>query len=218
LQVLGSQEWVDLAVENYTKNLSSPAPRGIIYDRNGYILARNVASYNLTITPANLPDDEADIQRIYRAVSELTGIPVNRGTLDEAKLFGACVEGPGISQLVELGDSLAPYSAVPIKCNVGEDVARAVEERGVDWPGVDIEVNPIALSNRLSTANLLGYLGPIPALLEEVRAGLSPSGRQLRRGRLSLVLTGRNGSAVVQVTLREELRNLSRRRECPAST
>ena len=43
LQVLGSQQWIDLAVENYTKDISLPAPRGIIYDRNGYILARNVA-------------------------------------------------------------------------------------------------------------------------------------------------------------------------------
>ena len=125
LQVLGSQQWNDLAVENYTKKLSSAAPRGIIYDRNGSILARNVASYNVTITPANLPDDDADVQRIYRGVSELTGIPVNKGTIDEAKLFAPCVEGPGIAQLVELGDSLAPYSPVEVKCNVSEDVARA---------------------------------------------------------------------------------------------
>jgi penicillin-binding protein 2 len=216
LQVLGSQEWVDLAVENYTKNLSSPAPRGIIYDRNGYILARNVASYNLTITPANLPDDEADIQRIYRAVSELTGIPVNRGTLDEAKLFGACVEGPGIAQLVELGDSLAPYSAVPIKCNVGEEVARAVEERGVDWPGVDIEVNPIRdYPTGSLTANLLGYLGPIPALLEEEyrERGFVPNRDKVGYAGVELslqeVLTGRNGTRVVQVDVAgKELRNL----------
>jgi len=84
LQVFGSQNWIDAAVGNYTKDISSPAPRGIIYDRNGYILARNIASYNVTIIPAYLPDDDADIQRIYRSVSDLTGIPVNEGTLDEA--------------------------------------------------------------------------------------------------------------------------------------
>ncbi|MCK7506326.1 MAG: hypothetical protein MZV70_21235 [Desulfobacterales bacterium] len=37
-------------------------------DRNGYVLARNVASYNVVITPADLPDDDADIQRIYREI------------------------------------------------------------------------------------------------------------------------------------------------------
>jgi len=216
LQVFGSQEWIDLAVENYTRNVSSPAPRGIIYDRNGFILARNVASYNLTITPANLPDDEADIQRIYRAVSGLTGIPVNSGTLDEAKLFGPCVEGPGITQLVELGDSLAPYSPVPIKCNVGEEVARTVEERGVDWPGVDIEVNPIRdYPTGSLTANLIGYLGPIPALLEDEyrQRGFVPNRDKVGYAGVELslqeVLTGKNGARVVQVDVAgKELRNL----------
>ena len=64
LQVFGSQQWTDLAIENYTKNISTAAVRGIIYDRNGSILARNVASYNIAITPAYLPDDDADVQRI----------------------------------------------------------------------------------------------------------------------------------------------------------
>ena len=87
LQVVGSQEWTDLAVENYTKNISTAAERGIIYDRNGFILARNVASYNLSITPAYLPDDAADVQKIYRALSSLTGIPVNAGGDSLAELI-----------------------------------------------------------------------------------------------------------------------------------
>lgn len=216
LQVLGSQEWIDLAIENYTKNLSSPAPRGIIYDRNGFILARNVASYNLTITPAGLPDDEADIQRVYRALSQLTGVPVNSGSVDEAKLFAPCVEGPGITQLVELGDSLAPYSPVPIKCNVGEQVARTVEERAVDWPGVAVEINPIRdYPTGSLTSSLIGYLGPIPALLEEeYRArGFVPNRDKVGYAGIELslqeVLSGQNGSRVIQVDVAgQELRNL----------
>jgi penicillin-binding protein 2 len=64
--------WTGQAVDNFQETLSDS--RGIIYDRNGYILARNLASYNVVITPAGLPDDEADIQRIYREVSELTDV------------------------------------------------------------------------------------------------------------------------------------------------
>ena len=75
---------VDRAVDNYTNEVSVPAARGIIYDRNGYILARNLASYNVVITPANLPDDETDIQRIYREVSELTDVPVGGPVTDES--------------------------------------------------------------------------------------------------------------------------------------
>ena len=61
LQVITTDTWKGQAVDNYTLTISDPAPRGIIYDRNGYILARNVASYNVVITPADLPDDDADV-------------------------------------------------------------------------------------------------------------------------------------------------------------
>src|SRR5215208_6502040 len=128
LQVLGDQGWREQSVENFTTQISDPAPRGIIYDRNNYILARNVASYNVVITPAGLPDDEADIQGIYREVSELTGVPaggpVTDATLDAAKLFSPCVPGPSIADMVALGDSLAPYTAVKISCNISEELAQ----------------------------------------------------------------------------------------------
>src|SRR5687768_488460 len=147
LQVLSQQTWLVQAVDNYEDTISEPAPRGIIYDRNGFILARNVASYNVVITPASLPDDEADIQRIYREVSELTGVPVGGpvtdATLENAKLFSACLPGPSIADMVALGDSLAPYTPVKISCNISEELARVVRERAVDWPGVDLEIEPI---------------------------------------------------------------------------
>ncbi len=168
LQVLEFNNWKAQADENRTRTISVPPLRGIIYDRRGYILARNVASFNIVITPAGLPDDPADIQEIYRQLSELTGIPVNNGTVEDAKLVSACVPGPGIAQWVALGDSLAPYSSVRIDCNVSEDMARTVREKSVDWPGVSVEIEPVRdYPTGSLTANIIGFLGPIPASLEE---------------------------------------------------
>src|SRR5512136_2621949 len=65
LQIINWASAQAQVVENYTKTISLAPPRGIIYDRRGYILARNIASYNIVITPASLPDDLADIQGIY---------------------------------------------------------------------------------------------------------------------------------------------------------
>ena len=42
LQLIEGSSWKISAVDNYTNEVSMPAPRGIIYDRNGYILARNL--------------------------------------------------------------------------------------------------------------------------------------------------------------------------------
>ncbi len=216
LQVVENENWLGQAVENYTTSISEPAPRGIIYDRNGYVLARNLASYNVVITPAELPDDDADIQNIYRELSVLVDIPVNQGTVEEAKLFAACVEGPGIAQLVELGDSLAPYNPVKIKCYVDEQVARIVSERAVDWPGVSVEVEPIRdYPTGSLTANVIGFLGPIPAVLEEDyrardfvpgRDKVGYSGVELS---LDEILLGKNGKRIIQEDVAgKELRNL----------
>lgn len=216
LQVLENDIWLGQAVENYTTTVNSPAPRGIIYDRNRYVLARNIASYNVVITPAELPDDDADIQNIYRELSTLIDVPVNQGTVDEAKLFAACVEGPGIAQLVELGDSLAPYTPVKVKCYVDEQTARIVSERAVDWPGVAVEVEPIRdYPTGSLTANVIGFLGPIPAALEEDyisknfvpgRDKVGYSGVELS---LDPILSGTNGTRIIQEDVAgKELRNL----------
>ena len=220
LQVFQNSDWAARAVENYTKQVSVPAPRGIIYDRNGYILARNLASYNIVITPAELPADDSDIQRVYRELSKLidvpVGGPVTDESLEEAKLFAACVEGPGIAQMVALQDTLAPFSPVKVKCNVSEEIARIVEEQSVNWPGVAVDVEPIRdYPTGSLTAHLIGFLGPIPALFEdEFRAkGFIPNRDKIGyagvEDSMQDILAGRNGLRVVQIDVAgQEIRNL----------
>src|SRR5215211_2719377 len=220
LQVYDVGNWTSQAVDNFTNEKSDAAARGIIYDRNGYILARNVASYNVVITPAALPDDDADIQRIYREVSALTGVPaggpVTEETLNNAKLFSACVPGPSIADIVALGDSLAPYTPVRISCNISEDLARVLQEKAVDWPGVAVDIEPIREYPTGSlTANIIGFLGPISAGVEDLYRdrGFVPNRDKIGYAgvetSLDDVLLGRNGTRVVQQDVAGQvLRNL----------
>ena len=220
LQIFNSKDWLEQAVENYVSEVSVPAQRGIIYDRNGYILARNIASYNVIITPAGLPDDEGDIQRIYREVSELTGVPaggpVTDESLENAKLFSACVPGPSIADMVALGDSIAPFVPVKISCNIGDELARIARERSVDWPGVSLEIEPVRdYPTGSLTANIIGYLGPISA---SQQAAYEERGFVTNRDKIGYagietsmddILLGKNGLRVIQEDVAgEELRNL----------
>jgi penicillin-binding protein 2 len=209
LQVSEESLWMDQAVDNFTDEISDPASRGIIYDRNGYILASNVASYNVVITPAGLPDDEADIQRIYREVSKLTGVPAGGPVTDQslanAKLYSACVPGPSIADMVALGDSLAPYTAVKISCNINEELARVIRERSVDWPGVTVEIEPVReYPTGSQTANIIGFLGPIPAALEDAYTERRFVANRDKVGYAGIetsmddILLGSNGLRVVQ--------------------
>ena len=164
LQILQGASFLEAARENRITNVRLPAPRGVIYDRNGSLMVRNLPAYNVMVTPAYLPDSEAEIETIYARLAELTGVPISQ----EGEKAARCVAGRGVRQLVEERASIAPYEAWPIACDVSETVARVLREQQADLPGVSIEAAPVRnYSTGALTSAILGYLGPIPASLAQ---------------------------------------------------
>jgi penicillin-binding protein 2 len=203
LQVLEHNNWLAQANDNRTEELSLAPSRGVIYDRNGLVLAQNVASYNVAVTPAFLPDDSGEIEEIIFALAEITGVPVTRGSLDEPLI--PCGDNLGVREMIAIQTSFSPYDSVLIECNVSREVALAVKERAADWPGVDVEVEPIRdYPTGEMTAAIIGYLGPIPAIDEPaLRAlGFVPNRDKVGYSGLELyfdeLLRGVPGSRVVE--------------------
>ncbi len=165
LQVVQYTDWLSKSNENRTHEINLQATRGMIYDRNGFVLARNIPSYNVVITPAYLPDDDGEVQNIYRNLSTLTGVPVNRGTVDPLiDPYVPCTSDHGITEIVTYGRTTAPYDPVKIACDVKADVALAIQENTPKWPGVGVDVVPVRdYPTGSLTASLIGFLGPIPA-------------------------------------------------------
>ncbi|NLF51302.1 MAG: penicillin-binding protein 2 [Leptolinea sp.] len=218
LQVIAGQVYVDQANENRIKNVSEPTQRGIITDRNGFVLARNAPSYNITITPANLPADKGAVQEVYRQLSELIDIPVNRGEINDetTKAFKYCDNDMGITQIVYIADTNAPYTPAQIKCDVDEKTALIVQSKQSDWPGVGVEISTVREYPTGSlTSEIIGFLGPIPAALEET---LKELGFVLGRDKygyagvensLNDILSGTNGKRTVEVDVAgKEIRNI----------
>jgi len=142
LQVIHGEEYLAQAEENRTTNISIQTERGIIYDRNGIVLAKNAAAYNVVITPADLPADEGAIQEIYRQLSEVIDVPVSNGELTDevVRTFSPCETNLGISQIVVIADTNAPYTPMQIKCDVDEQTAMLIESKSGEWSGVGIEI------------------------------------------------------------------------------
>jgi len=204
LQVLEHENWLRQANANRTETISLASQRGVIYDRNGIVLAQNVASYNIIITPALLPDDAGDIEEIETELANLSGVPITKGSIEEPLI--PCGDNLGIREMVEIQTSFSPYDPVLIKCNVSRDLALAVKEKSVDWPGVDVQVEPIRdYPTGDLTATVIGYLGPIPAVQEaELRAeGFVPNRDKVGYGGIELyfdeLLRGVPGQRVVEV-------------------
>ena len=167
LQILERTEWLLQAEENRISEINIPTQRGIIFDRNDYILARNIPSYNVVITPADLPDDLGATQEIYRQVSQMVNVPINLNEVTNENPFVPCLSEHGITQIVEYGETTAPFAPVRIKCNIDRTTAMIINEEAVDLPGLSIEIESVRDYPTSSlTAGIIGFLGPISAAEE----------------------------------------------------
>jgi penicillin-binding protein 2 len=224
LQVIQHDYYLAQSEDNRTSEVNIQTERGIIMDRNGVVLARNTASYNVTITPADLPGDPTEeplpgaVQEIYRELSPLIEIPVSNGIMNDetVKTFTPCYTDFGITEVVIIGDTNAPYTPVQIACDVSKEVAMQISEKTSDWPGVEIEIEPIReYPTGSMTSEIIGFLGPIPATLEEEyrEAGFVPNRDKVGyagvESSLNDILAGSNGLRVVEVDVAgKEIRDL----------
>ena len=214
LQIIQGASFRAQAEENRVRVISIPTQRGMIYDRNGILLARNVPVFHVTITPASLPASEGKTYEIFRELSVLLDMPVSRGEVNDetSALFTPCYTDFGIEQIVEISSTLWPYSATRVKCNVSREVAMQVTERNNDWPGVDIEIDSVReYPTGENTAELIGFLGPIPEVMLDYYteqgfvSGRDKVGYMGVENSLQSILGGTNGKRVVEVNVGGEI-------------
>lgn len=184
-------ELTTLAQENQFALIETDAPRGVIFDRFGQPLAENLPSFNVTITPAFLPANEAERQAVYERLSLLTGVPVTNtiqqeALIDEAspelvqtytrlaQVYGASVEEtldragvvqklPDSIEAIVIENSFAQYIPAVITSNVSITQAYQIEQESIFLPGVRVIPEPLRYyPSGEFTAHILGYMGPIP--------------------------------------------------------
>ncbi|HZT96270.1 MAG TPA: penicillin-binding transpeptidase domain-containing protein [Chloroflexota bacterium] len=126
------------------------APRGIFYDRHGTPLVRNVASYDVTITPQNWPTSPA------RAFSE-------------ARLLSSLLHHhPGPLRIQHLVTASPGPPTAPVTVRAGVDLAtyRVIQAEDLHLPGVGATqtfTRHYLQSYPWPLSHLLGYVGPIDA-------------------------------------------------------
>jgi penicillin-binding protein 2 len=168
LQAVAGAQYNEAARRNRTRLITTDASRGVIYDRTGELLVRNVPRFRVLLIPAYLPDDDEAREAILERLHELLELPL---VSDLAPPPFPPFQGSaqlGLRDLVERGSLYAPYQPILLKKDVSRETAFAIEEEHLDLPGVLIEVDSYRdyLTGPL-TAHLLGYMGPIPAWAEE---------------------------------------------------
>ncbi|MBN1247405.1 MAG: penicillin-binding protein 2 [Anaerolineae bacterium] len=178
LQFLERGAWEARAQEQQSRLVILSPPRGVIYDRNGEILVRNVPAYNVTITPGELPDDPEREREVLMRLAAMLEVPYSteegfdrpeyRGEINaigrgDFPPFGDEPE-PGLLEMVDNVRWLEPFAPIVVDENIERDLALLIaQEGGVTMPGVGIEIiSRRRYTNGELTSQILGFLGPIP--------------------------------------------------------
>jgi len=122
------------------------SPRGLIVDRGGRVIARNVPRFDLVVVPGDLPRDQAARARALVDLSHATGVPL--GTL---------------AGEVDRGlRSVDPLAARPLISGLSREQAIAMRAATAGIAGVDVRVTPgRAYEGGMLLAHILGHVGAI---------------------------------------------------------
>jgi penicillin-binding protein 2 len=158
---------------NRFRIVSTSAPRGVIYDRNGKLLVHNEPSFNVSIVPIDLPAESQD--QVLQKLAALIDAPLDTslesdapdalGSLasDVSRSFISPTRKPGLRELVNEGRASDPYSAVLAKADVPRSIAFVLQERALEFPGIRVGIDPIRkYPEGTLTSQILGYVGHIP--------------------------------------------------------
>lgn len=124
------------------------APRGLVLDRDGEVLARNVPLFTVAVVPGELPTDAALRRSALLAVEQHTGVPLR--SLERAMTTGLATIDP----------------LVPVEVYRGFDLQDAITLRAAlaATPGVRVQTRAMRLySGGDLLGHVLGHVGPIPA-------------------------------------------------------
>ena len=126
--------------QNRLRPIPRPAPRGIIMDRNGRILAENVPGYTVSL----LPGDEDSL----------------RATLVRLAPF-VKLDAAGIERVL-VRYRRAPYLPVSVLGSAKLELVSALEERRLIFPGLVIQPEPKRYyPDSGIVAHLVGYVGEV---------------------------------------------------------
>ncbi len=139
MQVIQGNYYKEEADGNRIRHLPMQANRGVMYDRNGVIMAGSRSAYSV-IMPVDRKGNTLSDEALSR-LSTLLHVP----TADIKK---------------KIEDNKLAFGAIYLANDVGIDVATEIEEKKDEFPGIEIEVNPLRVYPfGIAGAQVLGYVG-----------------------------------------------------------
>jgi len=141
LQIVKRGELYKLSEANRIQLFFDPAPRGIIYDRNGKVIVENMGSFSVLFSPTNLTREQTE--ETLKKLSEILNLNY-------------------YSMSTKVRSSIRQPLSILLAENVPRPQVFCLAEEKVNLPGVNIAVEPRRYYlHRNFASHLLGHLGEI---------------------------------------------------------
>lgn len=188
LNVVQGAYYRDIAVRNSVRSVLLPAPRGLIFDRYGKQLVRNIPSMELVAVPSGLPKEEDARRALLEKLRTFV-------TFDSTEWESLFFDGSGALAL-----------PIVLKTALSQDESLIFVSRAIEFPGISLEQSAVRnYEDSLIFSHILGYEGKIKKeeLAEHTEyLPIDSIGKQGIEKSYESVLRGRRGADRVEVDSR----------------
>ncbi len=141
LQIINQNAYTERAEKNRTVTVVSQGNRGLIFDRNGEVLAKNILAYSLEITP----DKVENLDQTIDSLSEIISI-----TKADRRRFN------------RLKEDFNRYDSIPIRQELTDQEVAIFTGQQWRFPGVEINQREYRYYPQGKTgSHFLGYIGSL---------------------------------------------------------
>ncbi len=150
IQIYRGDYYREIAEKNHVRKIEIPAPRGIIFDRNGEVVLGNRQFYDLVYIRQYVTDKDTT----FKVLSRLLHVPVSRF---EVRL--------------EMTQTQPKFLPVVLKRDLSQHEVSVIEANKIFLPGIEVRVAPRRDYSADVPAHMLGYLREIdPESLDQLNA------------------------------------------------
>ena len=158
LQVAAAPRYKDAALSIQSRDVVTPATRGLIVDSSGVPLALNKVGVAITVDRTKIDKQDDKGEAVLRSLAQLLGLNY-ADIFQRTRLCGELEKGKRAGCWT--GSRFQP---IPITKDADPTLALQIVERSDRFPGIDAQ--PIAIRSYpeivgANAAHLLGYIGPL---------------------------------------------------------
>jgi penicillin-binding protein 2 len=187
VQIYKGEYYKDISERNRVRRIEIPAPRGIIYDRNGDVMLGNSPFFDLVFIPQYVSDRDTT----FKILSRLLHVPSAR-----------------FEHRLEMAQGQPKFLPITLKRNLSQHEVSIIEANKIFLPGIEVRVSPRRDYGPEVPPHVIGYLREIDPKTMETLNSQNPDnpyllgdliGKQGLEARWEKYLRGRRGYRLIQV-------------------